>query len=186
MSLELFVSKLCIGYFLWSFARSSIKKQFWNDCSKFSCSKRSVAKLSLLLCSLRVGENNLPSTLFKIYRPTEFNKKCVSTKETAARNLCNERLGVYFAKDYLWTVFTRVLLWNPQAYTKEVGECQQASFLSSQIKLCLISKCLSKHSVKTRCWIFFVLRNADFLSSKISRNSLEERVCSWEFYTESK
>ena len=33
-----------------------------------------MAELSLLLCCLRVGENNLPSTPFKIY--TEFNKKC--------------------------------------------------------------------------------------------------------------
>jgi len=48
--------------------------------------------LSLLLCCLRVGENNFPSTPFKIY--TEFNKKCACTNETAARNLCNERLGV--------------------------------------------------------------------------------------------
>ena len=63
-----------------------------NDCSKFSRSKRSVAKLSLLLCCLRDGENNLPSTPFKIY--TEFNKKCACTNETAARNLCRERLGV--------------------------------------------------------------------------------------------
>jgi len=43
------------------------------DYSKFSRSKRSVSKLSLLLCYLRDGENNLPSTAFKIY--AEFNKK---------------------------------------------------------------------------------------------------------------
>ena len=49
-----------------------------------------LAKLSLLLCCLRGGENNLPSTPFKIY--TEFNTKCACTNETAARNLCNERL----------------------------------------------------------------------------------------------
>ena len=48
-------------------------------------------KLTLLLCYLRDGENNLPSTPFEIY--TEFNKKCVCTNEIAARNLCNERLG---------------------------------------------------------------------------------------------
>ena len=72
LGLELFVSRLCIGY--------------------FSRSRRSVAKLSLLLCCLRDGENNLPSTPFKIY--TEFNKKCARTNDTAARNLCNERLGV--------------------------------------------------------------------------------------------
>jgi len=63
-----------------------------NDCSKFSYSKRSVAKLSLLLCCLRDGENNFPSIPFKIY--TEINKKCARTNDTAARNLCNERLGV--------------------------------------------------------------------------------------------
>jgi len=48
--------------------------------------------LSLLLCNLRDGENNLPSTPFNIY--TGFNKKYACTNETAARNLCNERLGV--------------------------------------------------------------------------------------------
>jgi len=70
------------------------KKVLKNDCSKFSHSKRSVAKLSLLLCCLQNGENNLPSrpTPFKIY--TEFNKKWACTEETAARNLCNKTLGV--------------------------------------------------------------------------------------------
>ena len=34
--------------------------------------------------------------------------------------------------------------------------------------------------------VFLVLRNADFLNSKMPRNSLEERFCSEEFYTESK
>ena len=34
--------------------------------------------------------------------------------------------------------------------------------------------------------VFLVLRNADFLSSKMPRNSLEEKFCSLEFYTESK
>jgi len=56
--------------------------------------------LSLLLYCLRDGENNLLSTPLKIY--TKFNKKCASTNETAACNLCSKRLGVaYFAKDYL-------------------------------------------------------------------------------------
>jgi len=68
------------------------KNRFKNDCSKFSRSTRSVAKLFLLLCCLLDGENNLPSTPFKIY--TEFNKKCACTNETVARNLCSERLGV--------------------------------------------------------------------------------------------
>ena len=80
----------CSG--LTQLVRSSLKNGFENDCSKFSRSKRSVVKLCLLLCCLRDGENNLPSTQFKIY--TKFNKKCACTKETAARDLCNDRLGV--------------------------------------------------------------------------------------------
>jgi len=58
---------------------------------QISRSKRSVAKLSVLLCYLRDGENNVPSTPLNF---TEFNKKCLCTNETAAHNLCNERLGV--------------------------------------------------------------------------------------------
>jgi len=51
--------------------------------------------LSFLCCYVvRDGENNLPSTPFKIC--TEFNKKCACTNETSARNLCNERLGVFY------------------------------------------------------------------------------------------
>jgi len=78
---KLFFVKFCKEFF-----EKTVLK---NDCSKFSRSKRSV---SLLLYCLRVGENNLPSTPFKIY--TEFNKKCARTNETAGHNLCNERLGV--------------------------------------------------------------------------------------------
>jgi len=76
------------------FCKKELKTVLKNGCSKFSRSKRSVAKLFLLLCYLRDGENNLPSrpTLFKIY--TEFNQKCVCTNETAAHDLCNETLGV--------------------------------------------------------------------------------------------
>jgi len=43
----------------------------------------------------------------------------------------------YFAKDYLWSDFPGVLLWNPEAYSKKVGECQKVCFLRSQIKPCL-------------------------------------------------
>jgi len=60
--------------FLWSLARNgSSKTDLQSNCSKFSCSNRSVAKLSLLLCYY--GENNLPSTPFKIC--AEFNKNSV-------------------------------------------------------------------------------------------------------------
>ena len=60
-----------------------------NNCSKFSRSKRSVTKLSLLLCCLRDEENNLPSTLLKF---TLHSIK--KNNETEARNFCSERLGV--------------------------------------------------------------------------------------------
>ena len=67
---RLFFMKFCKKEFL----KKTVLK---NDCSKFSRSWRPVAKLSFLLCCLRVGENNLPSTPFKLY--TEFNKKCACT-----------------------------------------------------------------------------------------------------------
>jgi len=51
-------------------------------------------------------------------------------------------------------------------------------FLRSQMKPCLFSKCFEKHFVKTHWLIFFVPRDADFLSSKLLRNSLEEKFCS--------
>ena len=65
--------------FFMKFCKEFLRKTV--DCSKFSRSKRSVAILSLLVCCLRDGETNLPSTPFKIY--TEFNKKCACTNETA-------------------------------------------------------------------------------------------------------
>ena len=41
------------------------------------------------------------------------------------------------------------------------------------------SKCFSKHSLlKHADDAFFVLRNADFLGSKMPRNFLEEKFCS--------
>jgi len=50
----------------------------------------------------------------------------------------------YFAKDYLWTFFPRVLLWNPEAYSKEGGECQKVCFLISQMKPCPFFEVLVK------------------------------------------
>jgi len=71
------------------------KTDLQSKCSKFNRSKRPVAKLSLLLCLY--GENNLPSTLFKIC--IEFNKNSVCTSDIAAHNFCNacnETLGVLY------------------------------------------------------------------------------------------
>jgi len=83
-----------------SFARrSSLKKRFQkNDCSKFSHSKRSVAKLSLLLCYLRDGENNLPSTHLKFILNSIEN---VHMPMKPQRVISATRGWEYFAKDYL-------------------------------------------------------------------------------------
>jgi len=48
-------------------------------------------------------------------------------------------------------------------------------FEKSNETMSFISKCFSKHFVKTRWLIFFVLRNADYLRSKVPRNSPEEK-----------
>jgi len=109
--LELFVLRLCIGYFSWSFARRrSLKNGFKNDCSEFSRWKRSEAKLSLLLCCLRDGEYNLPSTLLQFILNSIKN---VHEPKKPQHVISATRGWEYLAKDYLWTVFPRVLLRNP-------------------------------------------------------------------------
>ena len=121
-----------------------------------------------LLCysCLRDRENNLPSTPFKIH--TEFNKN-VHAPMKPQLVISATRGWEYFAKDYLWTVFPGVLLWNPQAYSTEVGNCESAKkilFWEAKWNDVFFSKCFSKHSVKTRWWSLFVLRNADFFKFK--------------------
>ena len=67
------------------------------------------------ICCLRDGENNLPSTLVKIY--TEFNKKRACTNETAARNLCSERLGV-LCKRLSLNCFSKSFVMKPIGFLK--------------------------------------------------------------------
>jgi len=60
-----------------------------------------------------------------------------------------------------------------------VGECQKISFFEKPNKTMSFSgsafqSTLLKHAGK----VFFVLRNAGFLSSKMPRNSLEQTFCS--------
>ena len=80
-------------FFMKSCKKRLLKTDLQSNCSKFSRSKRSVAKLSLLLCCY--GENNLTFTLFEI--SAEFNKNSVFTNENTAHNFCNacnETFGV--------------------------------------------------------------------------------------------
>jgi len=85
-----------------------------------------VAKLSLLLCCLRDGENNLPSTPVKIY--TEFNKKRACTNETAARNLCSERLGV-LCKGLSLNCFSKSFVMKPIGSFKRGGRVPKIFFI---------------------------------------------------------
>ena len=68
-----------------------------HNCSKFSRLNRSVAKLSVLLCCLRDGENNLPSTPFKILLNSIKN---VHVPMKPQRVISATRGWEYFAKDY--------------------------------------------------------------------------------------
>jgi len=99
--------------FLWSLARSSsLKTDLWSHCSKFSRSKRSVCKLSLLLCYYM--EKTFPSALLNIC--AECNKNSVCTSETAAHNFC-KCLQQDVRSILLRTIFQlflqAVLLWKP-------------------------------------------------------------------------
>jgi len=92
LGLELLVWRLCMGYFF----MKSCKKQFLKKRIYKVIVQNSAVQSGQWLCCLSCyGENNLPSTLFKIC--AEFTKNNVCTSETAARNFCNacnETLGV--------------------------------------------------------------------------------------------
>ena len=68
------------------------------DCSKFSRSKWSMAKLSLFLCCLPDGENNLPLPRLKFILNSIKN---VHAPMKPQRVISAARVWEYFAKDYL-------------------------------------------------------------------------------------
>ena len=126
----------------------------------------------MLLCCLQDGENNLPSTLFKIY--TEFNKKCACTNETAARNLCSERLGGLCWRLSL-NCFSKSFVLKPIGLFKRGARVPKSFFLRRQIKPCLFFEVLFKALCKNtlvKFFLFWVMQT--FISSKMRRNSLEE------------
>jgi len=93
---RLFFMKFCKEEFIY-------KTVLKNDCSKFSRSKRSVAKLSLLLCCLRDGENNLPST----------SSKFILNSIKKQSNRSGKSLQRETGSTLLRTIFELFLLWNP-------------------------------------------------------------------------
>jgi len=81
---RLFFKKFCKK----DFRKKTVLK---NDCSNLTVQRGQW--LSFLCCYVVCEmEKTICPLPFKIC--TEFNKKCACTKETAARNLCNKRLGV--------------------------------------------------------------------------------------------
>ena len=163
--------------FFMKFCKEFLKKTVLkNYCSKFNCSKRSVATLSFLLCCLRDGENNLPSTPFKIY--TEFNKKCACTNETAARNLCNEWLGV-LCQGLSLNCFSKSFVMKPIGLFKRGGRVPKSFFFEKPNKTMpffrsAFQSTLLKHAGEV--FLFWVMQT--FLSSKMPWNSLEEKFFS--------
>jgi len=106
----------------------------------------------------------LPSVPFKIY--TEFNKKCACTNETAARNLCNEGLGVLCEERSL-NCFSRSFVMKPIGLIKRGGRVPKSFFFEKPNKTmsCFRSafqSTLLKHADE----VFFVLRNADCFKFK--------------------
>ena len=130
-----------------------------------------MAKLSLLLCYY--GENNLPSTLFKIC--TEFNRNSVCDSEARVHNFCNacnQTLGVLCW--WLSTVFASSFVMETHIQNKW-ERTNKFLFWEDKENEIFSLKFFSKQSVKTRWWVvFFVLRNADFVKF---RNASEH---SWE------
>ena len=112
-----------------------------------------MVKLSSLLCCLRDGENNLPSTPFKIY--TEFNKKCTCTKETAARNLCNERLEV-LCQGLSLNCFSKSFVMKPIGLFKRGGRVPKSFFFEKPNKtLSFVRRDLQSTLLKHAGEVFF-------------------------------
>ena len=136
-----------------------------------------MAKLSLLLCCLRDGENNLPSTPFKIY--TEFNKKCACTDETAARNLCNETLRVLCSGLPL-NCSSKSFAMKPRGLFKRSGRVPKSFFFEKPNEIMsffrsAFQSTLLKH-VGDFFFLFWVMQT--FSSSKMPRNSCKVKFCS--------
>jgi len=70
-------------------------------------------------------------------------KKHVYTNETAARNLCNERLGL-LCKGLSLNCFSRSFVMKPIGLFKRGGKVPQVSYSRSQIKRCLFYEVLFK------------------------------------------
>ena len=138
-------------------------------------------KLTLLLCCLRDGENNLPSTPFEIY--TEFNKKCVCTNEIAARNLCNERLGA-LCWGLSLNCFSKNFVMKSIGSFKRCGRAPKIFFFEKPNEtMPLFRSAFQSTLLKHAGDIFLFCVMQTFLSWKMPRNSLEEKFCSEELYT---
>ena len=116
-----------------------------------------MAKLSLLLCCLRDGENNLPSTPFKIY--TEFNKKCARTNDTAARNICNERKAGSTLLRTIFELFFQEFCYETHRLSRKRWESAKKFFLRSQITSCLDVELTSCLDVELTGRVFFCSDN---------------------------
>ena len=92
-------------------------------------------------------------------------KKYACTNETAAHNLCNDRLGV-LCKGLSLNCSSRSLVTKPRGLFKRSGRVPKSFFYEKPNKNVFFSKCFSKYSVETCWWSFFVLRNADFFTFK--------------------
>jgi len=92
---KLFFMKFCKKQFL--------KKRFKNDCSKFSRSKRSVAKLSFFAVMLfaRWRKQFTLNTVWNLY----WIQKNVHVPMKPQRLISATTGWEYFAKDYLWTIY---------------------------------------------------------------------------------
>jgi len=125
--------------------------------------------LSFLWCYVILpdGENNLPSTPFRIY--TQFNKKCACTNEAAARNLCKERLGV-LGKWLSLNCFSRSLVMKPIGLFKRGGRVPKSFFFEKPNKTMYFFRSAFQSTLLEHAGevfvVFFVLRNADFFNLK--------------------
>jgi len=133
LGLELFVSRLCIAYFLWSFGRrSSLKKWFL----KLIVQNLAVQRgqwLSFLCCYVvcKMEKTICPLSRLKFILNSIKN---VHVPKKPQRVFPARRGWEYFAKDYLRTVFLKSLVMKPIGLFKRGGRVPKSFFFKKPNK----------------------------------------------------
>jgi len=130
LGLELFVSRLCISYFLWSFGRrSSLQKGFKKMIVQNLAIQRGQFLCCYIVCELEKTICPLPR-LISILNSI----KNVHVPMKPQPIISATRGWEYFAKDYLWTIVSKSFVMKPRGLFKRGGRAPKSFFFEKPNK----------------------------------------------------